>query len=81
MQTVDGRDECANTGPQYQHAFGNHIRDDLVGGSPTNAEAQRQLPLGREFLIRSVSSSGDLSAANFRQLKMNPFSYDLGRFG
>ena len=81
MQAVDGRDECANPGPQYQHSFGNHIRDDLIGSGPTNAEAPGKLPFGWEFLVRSISSSGNLSAANFRQLKMDPFSYDLGEFG
>ena len=81
MQTVGGRDECANTGPQYQHAFSNHVGNDLIGGGPTDAEAPRNLPLRWELFIRPISSSGDLSAAYFRQLEMDPFSYDLGGFG
>ena len=78
MQTVDGRDECADTGPQYQHAFSNHVGNDLIGGSPTDAEAPRNLPFRWELFIRPISSSGELCAANFRQLEMDPFGYDLG---
>ena len=81
MQTVHGRDKCADTGPQYQHAFSNHIGDHLIGGSSTDTEAPRKLSFRREFFFRPISSSGDLAAANFRQLKMDPFSYDLGGFG
>jgi len=80
MQTVDGRHECTNTGPQYQHAFSNHVGNDLIGGGPTDAEASRNLPFGWELFIRPISSSGNLSAANFRQLEMDPFRYDLGGF-
>ena len=81
MQTVNGRDECADTGPQDQHAFSNHIGDHLIGGSSTDTEAPRNLPFRWEFFFRPISSACDLSAANFCQLKMDPFSYDLGGFG
>ena len=81
MQSVDGRDEGADTGSQYQHAFSNHVGNDLIGGGPTDAEAPRNLPFRWELFIQPISSSGDLSAANFRQLEMDPFSYDLGGFG
>lgn len=81
MQTVGGRDECANTGPQHQHAFRNHVGNDLIGGGPTDAEAPCNLPFRWELFVRPISSSRDLSPANFRQLEMDPFSYDLGEFG
>lgn len=77
MQTVDGRDECADTGPQYQRAFSNHVGNDLIGGGPTDAEALRNLPFRWELFIRPISSSGDLCAANFRQLEMDPFGHDF----
>ena len=77
MQTVDGRDECANTGSQYQYASSNHVGNNLVGGGPTDGEAPRNLPFRWELFMRAVSSSGDLCAAYFRQLEMDPFGYDL----
>jgi hypothetical protein len=81
MQAVDGRDECADAGPQYQHAFSNHVGNDLIGGGPTDAESPRNLPFRWKLFIRAVNSSGDLRAANFRQLEMDPFGYDLWRVG
>ena len=81
MQTVNRRDERANTGPQYQPAFSNHVGNDLIGGSPANAKAPGDLPFRRELFIRPISPARDLSPANFRQLKMDPFSYDFGGFG
>ena len=76
MQTVDRRDECANTGPQYQYAFSNHVGDNLIRGGPTDAEAPRNLPFRWELFMRPISSSGDLCAAYFCQLEMDPFGYD-----
>ena len=77
MQTVNRGDECADTGPQDEHALSNHVGNDLIGGGPTDAEAQGNFPFRRELFIRPISSSGDLCAANFRQLEMDPFGYDL----
>ena len=76
MQTADGRDECADPRPQDQHAFSNHVGNDLIGGGPTDAEAPRNLPFRWKLFMRPINSSGDLCAAYFCQLEMDPFGYD-----
>lgn len=74
---MDGRNECADTGPQYQQAFSNLVGNDLMGGGPTDREAPRNLPFRWELFIWPINSSGNLCAANLRQLEMDPFGYDL----
>src|SRR6202165_458414 len=81
METANWSHKSANPRTQHQHPFCDHIRNNFISSSPTDAEALRNISFRREFFLGPVLPAGDLSATKFRQLEMHAFGHDLGGCG